>query len=74
MIALYLCVAIVILMIAYAGVEATLRVFAYIDIMLRWQWVRLRMYFMKKRLERDLMVYKNGEWKSFNEVQNDDRK
>lgn len=74
MIALYLCVAIVILMIAYAGVEATLRVFAYIDITLRWQWVRLRMYFMKKRLERDLMVYKNGEWKSFNEVQNDDRK
>lgn len=74
MIALYLCVAIVVLMIAYAGVEATLRVFAYIDITLRWQWVRLRMYFMKKRLERDLMVYKNGEWKSFNEVQNDDRK
>jgi hypothetical protein len=73
-IALYLCVAIVVLMIAYAGVEATLRVFAYIDITLRWQWVRLRMYFMKKRLERDLMVYKNGEWKSFNEVQNDDRK
>lgn len=61
-------------MIAYAGVEATLRVFAYIDITLRWQWVRLRMYFMKKRLERDLMVYKNGEWKSFNEVKNDDRK
>ena len=74
MIALYLCVAIVVLMIAYAGVEATLRVFAYIDITLRWQWVRLRMYFMKKRLEKDLMVYKNGEWKSFNEVQNDDRK
>lgn len=74
MIALYLCVAIVVLMIAYAGIEATLRVFAYIDITLRWQWVRLRMYFMKKRLERDLMVYKNGEWKSFNEVQNDDRK
>ena len=74
MIALYLCVAIIVLMIAYAGVEATLRVFAYIDIMLRWQWVRLRMYFMKKRLERDLMVYKNGEWKSFNEVKNDDRK
>lgn len=74
MIALYLCVAIVVLMIAYAGVEATLRVFAYIDITLRWQWVRLRMYFMKKRLERDLMVYKNGEWKSFNEVKNDDRK
>jgi len=73
-IALYLCVAIVVLMIAYAGVEATLRVFAYIDITLRWQWVRLRMYFMKKRLERDLMVYKNGELKSFNEVQNDDRK
>ena len=74
MIALYLCVAIVVLMIAYAGVEATIRVFAYIDITLRWQWVRLRMYFMKKRLVRDLMVYKNGEWKSFNEVKNDDRK
>ena len=74
MIALYLCVAIIVLMIAYAGVEATLRVFAYIDIMLRWQWVRLRMYFMKKRLERDLMVYKNGEWKSFNEAKTNDRK
>ncbi len=74
MIALYLCVAIIVLMIAYAGVEATLRVFAYIDIMLRWQWVRLRMHFMKKRLEKDLMVYKNGEWKSFNEVKTNDRK
>lgn len=73
MISLYLCIVIILLMIAYAGIEGTLRVFVYLDLMLRYSLVRIKMYFMKKKLEKELMVFKNGDWKSFAEVREDDK-
>jgi len=51
---LYFTLLIIVLMIAYAGVEGTLRVFVYLDLQLRYAWVRTRMWFMKKRLEKNL--------------------
>jgi len=41
-------------MIWYAGMEGTMRVFAYIDLTLRYQVVKFQLWRMKRRLERDL--------------------
>ena len=55
MLGLYLVVAIVLLCIAYAGVEETMRLFAYLDLQLRYSWVRFRMYLMRRKLEQQLI-------------------
>ena len=54
MISLYLTVAIVALMIAYAGYEGTMRLFAYIDLQIRFIPLRIRMELMKYRLKKQL--------------------
>ena len=54
MISLYLTVAIVALMIAYAGYEGTMRLFAYIDLQIRFVPLRIRMELMKYRLKKQL--------------------
>ena len=55
MLGLYVVVTIVILCIAYAGVEETMRLFAYLDLQLRYAWVRFRMYLMRRKLEQQLI-------------------
>ena len=55
MLGLYVVIAIVILCIAYAGVEETMRLFAYLDLQLRYAWVRFRMYLMRRKLEQQLI-------------------
>ena len=73
MLGLYVVVAIVILCVAYAGVEETIRLFAYLDLQLRYTWVRFRMYLMRRKLEqqliRDLPEYN----KLIKELKKDDR-
>jgi len=54
MLGLYLVVAIVLLCVAYAGVEETMRLFAYLDLQLRFAWVRFRMVLMRRKLKRQL--------------------
>ena len=41
-------------MIAYAGVENTMRAFGYMDLELRFQVVIVRSYFLRRKLEREL--------------------
>ena len=55
MLGLYLVVAIVLLCIAYAGVEETMRLFAYLDLQLRYSWVRFRMMLMRRKLKQQLL-------------------
>lgn len=55
MLTFYLLVLIVLLMIAYAGFEGTMRVFAYLDLQLRFLVVKIRMYFMGLKLRRQLI-------------------
>jgi len=55
MLGLYAVVTIVVLCIAYAGVEETMRLFAYLDLQLRYAWVRFRMYLMRRKLEQQLI-------------------
>jgi len=55
MLGLYLVVAIIILCIAYAGVEETMRLFAYLDLQLRFAWVRFRMMLLRRKLKQQLI-------------------
>ena len=54
MISLYLTIIIVTLMIAYAGYEGTMRVFAYFDLQLRFIPIKIKMEYMKWTLKRQL--------------------
>lgn len=56
MIGLYLTVTIVVLLIAYAGFENTMRLFAYIDLQLRFIPLRIRMELMKRKLRKQLFI------------------
>ena len=55
MLGLYVVITVVVLCIAYAGVEETMRLFAYLDLQLRYAWVRFRMYLMRRKLEQQLI-------------------
>ena len=55
MLGLYLVVAIVLLLIAYAGVEETMRLFAYVDLQLRYAFVRFRMMLLRRKLKQQLI-------------------
>lgn len=51
---LWTTVLIVAVLIAYAGVEETMRLFAYIDLQIRYAWIRFRMEMMRRKLKRQL--------------------
>jgi len=55
MLGIYLVVTIVILLIAYAGVEETMRLFAYVDLQLRYALVRFRMMLLRRKLKQQLI-------------------
>ncbi len=55
MLGIYLVIAIVLLLVAYAGPEETMRLFAYMDLQLRYAWVRFRMYLMRRKLQQQLL-------------------
>lgn len=63
LIGFYLTIAIVALMVAYAGTEGTMRVFYYLDLQIRYAFIRVQMYLMAKKLRRQLIKdtenYKN---------------
>ena len=55
MIGAYLIVTVVILCVAYAGVEETMRLFAYLDLHLRYSWIRFRMMLLRRKLKQQLL-------------------
>lgn len=55
MLGLYLVVAIVLLLVAYAGVDETMRLFAYLDLQLRYAFVRFRMMLLRRKLKQQLI-------------------
>lgn len=52
------------ILIAYAGFESTLRLIAYLDLKYRYQIIKLQMWFMKRKLERQLNL-PNKDWNDF---------
>ena len=55
MLGIYVIITLIVLMVAYAGMEETMRLFSYVDLMIRWQWIQFRMFMMKRRLEQQLI-------------------
>ena len=55
MLGIYVIITLIILMVAYAGVEETMRLFAYVDLVIRYKWVRFRMFMMRRKLEQQLI-------------------
>jgi len=56
MVSFYLLVAVFVLLVAYAGIDNTMRLVAYADIEVRWHWVIFRAYFMRRKLEKQLGI------------------
>jgi hypothetical protein len=57
-------------LLAYGGFESTMRLFAYIDVSLRYFWVRLRMFFMKRDLEKRLDLPRSSFIKEMGDILN----
>jgi len=55
MLGIYVIGTVIVLMVAYAGMEETMRLFSYVDLMIRWQWIQFRMFMMKRKLEQQLI-------------------
>jgi len=60
----YFLVIVFAILVAYAGFESTLRLIAYLDIKYRYQIIKMKMWFMKKRLERQLNL-PTKDWNDF---------
>ena len=54
MLAFYLTIAILVCMVAYAGVESTMQLFAFVDLEIRWHIVLFRTFFIRRKLEKEL--------------------
>jgi hypothetical protein len=54
MIGFYLLVACFVLLIAYGGIEETMKLIHYIDLTIRYAFIKVRLYFMKRKLEKEL--------------------
>jgi len=56
MIGFYLVLIVFVFLLAYAGVDNTMRLFAYLDLELRYRWTRVRMYPLRRKLEKSIGV------------------
>jgi hypothetical protein len=56
MVGFYICVAIFIGLIAIGGYESTMRLVHYADLSVRYAIIQVRMYFMRKKLEKQLGI------------------
>jgi hypothetical protein len=73
MLGIYVIVTLIVLMVAYAGMEETIRLFAYADLVIRYQWVKFRMFMMKRKLEQQLIKDLPDYNKLIKELKNDQR-
>ena len=73
MLGLYVLITCFILLVAYAGMEETVRLFAYIDLVIRYQWVKFRMFMMRRKLEQQLIKDLPNFNKLAEELKNDQR-
>jgi len=73
MLGIYVIITLIVFMIAYAGMEETMRLFAYIDLTIRWQWVQFRMFMMRRKLEQQLIKDLPDYNKLIKELKNDQR-
>jgi len=55
MLGIYFVITLVVLLVAYAGVEETVRLFSYIDLVIRYQWIKFKMFMMRRKLKQQLI-------------------
>lgn len=73
MLGLYVLITCIILLVAYAGMEETMRLFAYIDLVIRYQWIKFRMFMMRRKLEQQLIKDLPNYNKLIKELKDDQR-
>jgi len=73
MLGIYVLITCFILLVAYAGMEETVRLFAYIDLVIRYQWIKFRTFMMKRKLEQQLIKDLPDYNKLIKELKNDHR-
>ena len=56
MVSLYLTGIIDLLFVAYLGIEDCLRLVRFAEIDIRWHWVLVRAYFLRRKLEKELGI------------------
>lgn len=61
----YLILIVFIALVAIGGYESTLRLIRFIEISIRYEIVKLRMWFLKKKLEKELKLPPK-DWSDFN--------
>ena len=67
----YFVIVFVLILIAYAGAEETMKLFAYADLQMRYAFVRLQMKWMGWKLKRQLVKDTNNFEKFLKEYNND---
>ena len=67
----YMLVVFVAILVAIAGVDETLKIFAYVDLQLRYAFIRLQMKWMGWKLKRQLIKDTNNFEKFLKEYKND---
>ena len=67
----YMLVVFVAILVAVAGVDETLKIFAYVDLQLRYAFIRLQMKWMGWKLKRQLIKDTNNFEKFLKEYNND---
>ncbi|AIX24008.1 hypothetical protein AAJ61_gp113 [Synechococcus phage ACG-2014j] len=73
MLGIYVIITLIVLMVAYAGVEETMRLFAYADLVIRYQWIKFKMFLMRRKLEQQLIKDLPNFNKLAKELKNDQR-
>ena len=73
MLGIYVIITLIVLMVAYAGMEETMRLFAYADLVIRYQWIKFRMFMMRRKLEQQLIKDLPNFNKLAEELKNDQR-
>lgn len=70
---LYLILTVLVFLVAYAGWDATMRLFAFLDLHLRYSWIKFKMSLMRRKLEKDLRKDNANFDKLIKEINNNDR-
>ena len=73
MLGIYVIISLIVLMVAYAGVEETMRLFAYAYLVIRYQWIKFKMFMMRRKLEQQLIKYLPNFNKLAQELKDDQR-
>ena len=67
----YFTIFIIAFLFAYGGYEDTMRLFSYLDLQLRFLVIRVRMYFIERKLRRELNLPKTYNFKKIQkEIEN----